>query len=304
LKIIVSYRRDDSDGIAGRIRDHLIQRYGAQSVFMDIDSIPFGVDFQEHFSNALSDTNLLIAIIGKEWRGPLKRQKFRIDDPSDFVRLELEKAFQFGIRVLPVLVDEAKMPSSSLLPESLRRLASINAPSVSSGRDFAVHVDRMIKAVDAILDFKPNNRPARASSPATSIYRLATLGLLAALVAIGIFLVTQNLRIGTPEAKPARVADAVKTTTVPAISCDEEKNLHSEATKSPASIGFANIGNRTLRVYWLDHNGSRILYGTLEGGQVLGLQTYLTHPWVIADTKDNCIGIYLPTITALSLAVK
>jgi hypothetical protein len=227
LKIIVSYRRDDSDGIAGRIRDHLIQRYGAQSVFMDIDSIPFGVDFQEHFSSALSDTNLVIAIIGREWRGPLKKQKFRIDDPDDFVRLELEKAFQLGIRVLPVLVDDAEMPPSSLLPQSLRRLALINAPSVSSGRDFAVHVDRVIKAVDAILQFKSDSPLARTSSAATSIHRLATLGLLAALVAAGAVLAAQNLH--APQTKPERVADSVKTTTAPAISCDEEKNLHSEA---------------------------------------------------------------------------
>jgi hypothetical protein len=121
-------------------------------------------------------------------------------------------------------------------------------------------------------------------------------------VAAGAVLAAQNLH--APQTKPERVADSVKTTTAPAISCDEEKNLHSETTKSPASIGFSNVGTRTLRVYWLDHNGSRVLYGTLENGQVLGLQTYLTHPWVIADTKDNCIGIYLPTTTALSLAVK
>jgi hypothetical protein len=162
----------------------------------------------------------------------------------------------------------------------------------------------VIKAVDAILQFKPGNPPARTSSAATSIYRLAILGLLAALVAVGAVLAAQNLHIEAPQTKPARVADSVKTTTAPAISCDEEKNLRSEATKSPASIGFSNVGTRTLRVYWLDHNGSRVLYGTLENGQVLGLQTYLTHPWVIADTKDDCIGIYLPTTTALSLAVK
>lgn len=304
MKIIVSYRRDDSDGIAGRIRDHLIQRYGAQSVFMDIDSIPFGVDFQEHFSNALSDTDLMIAIIGKEWRGPLKKQKFRIDDPDDFVRVELEKAFQHGVRVLPVLVDDAHMPPSSLLPESLRRLASINAPSVSSGRDFAVHVDRMIKAVDTILQFNPDNRSARPAPAGAPIYRTATLGLLTALVAIGGFLVMQSLRTAPPAAKAERVADSVKPTVVPPISCSEENILRSEGTKTPASIGFVNTGSRTLRVYWLNHDGNRVLYGTLENGQVLGLQTFLTHPWVIADTSDVCIGIYLPSMTPLSVALK
>src|SRR6266851_2451181 len=68
-KIVISYRRLDSEAIAGRIRDRLAGHYGAESIFMDIDNIPFGTDFREHIRQVLTQTDIVIAIIGPRWTG-------------------------------------------------------------------------------------------------------------------------------------------------------------------------------------------------------------------------------------------
>ena len=106
-KIVLSYRREDSDAIAGRIRDRLAARYGAASVFMDVDSIPFGVDFRAYVAETLANTDLVLAIIGPKWAGAPKRQKTRIQNPVDPVRIEIETAFKLKIPIIPVLVNGA-----------------------------------------------------------------------------------------------------------------------------------------------------------------------------------------------------
>jgi F-type H+-transporting ATPase subunit delta len=148
--IIISYRRADSAAIAGRIYDRLVSQYGQNSVFMDIDSIPIGVDFREHISETLRGSDLLLAIIGHRWVGG-GRGHTRISDETDPVRVELEVAFRNGVPIVPVLVDQAKMPKSTELPETLKSLRFLNAADVSSGRDFHGQIDRLLRAIDGVL---------------------------------------------------------------------------------------------------------------------------------------------------------
>ncbi len=100
-KIIISYRRDDSQAIAGRIRDKLASHYGAESVFMDIDSIPYGLDFRVPIQDALRDTDILVAVIGPEWTGRRMFWWTRIREKNDPVRVEVEKALERGITSFP-----------------------------------------------------------------------------------------------------------------------------------------------------------------------------------------------------------
>ena len=67
-KIAISSRRTDSADVTGRICDRLTWRYGKDSVFRDIDSIPFGIDFRKVVNDALRDTDVLIAVVGPNWR--------------------------------------------------------------------------------------------------------------------------------------------------------------------------------------------------------------------------------------------
>ena len=110
-KIIVSYRRSES-GTAGRIFDRLVAHFGASSVFIDVDNIPYGVDFRKHIGEALEASDLLLAIVGNGWLGPIAEGKYRIAEESDPVRVEIEAALERDISLLPVLVDDAKMPAA------------------------------------------------------------------------------------------------------------------------------------------------------------------------------------------------
>ena len=100
-KIVISYRRLDSDAIAGRIRDRLANHYGEDAIFMDIDSIPLGIDFRQHVQGALSQSDLVIAVVGPKWLGARHRGRPRITEDTDPVRIEIETALQLGVRLIP-----------------------------------------------------------------------------------------------------------------------------------------------------------------------------------------------------------
>src|SRR5436309_13635421 len=134
-KIFISYRREDSGYAVLAIYDRLSSHFGREAVFMDIDTIPFGVDFRKHLDEAVGQCDILLAVIGESWLevrfkdGPKQGQR-RLDDPADFVRLEIQAALARDIPVIPVLVGSAAMPAEQQLPEGLRDLAYRNAADV------------------------------------------------------------------------------------------------------------------------------------------------------------------------------
>ena len=156
--IVISYRRDDSQDITGRIFDRLTQTFGREKVFRDIDSIPVGIDFREHIGRVFEKSELLLVMIGPRWAGNRGRSGGakhqpppRIDDPGDFVRAEVEIALEAGIPIVPVLVGNAQMPDAARLPQSLQPLAYRNALRVDSGLDFETHIARLLRVVDETL---------------------------------------------------------------------------------------------------------------------------------------------------------
>jgi hypothetical protein len=149
-KIILSYRRSDSDVITGRIRDRLASRYGEDAVFIDIENIPLGFDFRRQIKDALLQNKIFIAVIGPKWLGGSGEQA-RIHEENDPVRIEVETALQQGLPVVPVLVSGATMPKATELPASLQALCYLNAAEVDGGRDFRRDMDRLIEGLDQIL---------------------------------------------------------------------------------------------------------------------------------------------------------
>jgi hypothetical protein len=145
--ILVSYRRDDSKWITGRIVDRLEQHFGKDNVFMDIDSIPVGIDFREHLRNILDQCDVLLAVVGPQWLVVDKAGRPRILDSADWVRIEIETALNKQIPVVPVLIDEAVMPKPDELPGALQDFAFRQAASLNTGRDFHAHMDRLIRAI-------------------------------------------------------------------------------------------------------------------------------------------------------------
>lgn len=134
--IFISYRREDASGWAGRLQDALRREFPANDVFYDIGSIEIGEDFLEAMRRALSSCGVVIVLIGPRWldaRDEAGRR--RLDDPEDWVRLEVAEGLQRpGLRVVPVLVGTATMPKAADLPEPLRSLARRNAHEISDKR--------------------------------------------------------------------------------------------------------------------------------------------------------------------------
>lgn len=145
--IIISYRRDDTRHITGRIFDRLEQHYGKGQVFMDIDNIPYGMDFRRHLLNTLDACDALVAIVGPNWIGADATGEPRICDPTDWVRIEIEIALSKDIPVIPVLIDRARMPKPHELPEIIEDFAYRQGADLDTGRDFNQHMDRLIHAI-------------------------------------------------------------------------------------------------------------------------------------------------------------
>lgn len=117
-KIVLSYRRSDSAGVAGRIFDHLVAHYGKDAVYMDIDNIPYGVDFREHIGKALDASDALLVVVGPDWLTPDESGVVRIRKENDFVWTEIEIALTKAIPVIPVLVDRTRMTKPAELPRA------------------------------------------------------------------------------------------------------------------------------------------------------------------------------------------
>jgi formylglycine-generating enzyme required for sulfatase activity/serine/threonine protein kinase len=147
--VFVSYRREDSRHQAGRLYDRLVARFGSGQVFKDVDSIPFGRDFRQVLTERVAACDVFLAIIGDEWLSVTgKSGTRRLDDPSDFVRIEIEAALNRDIPVIPVLVGNAPVPPAEELPECLRALSFRNGLAVRPDPDFHNDLDRLIRGIE------------------------------------------------------------------------------------------------------------------------------------------------------------
>jgi TIR domain len=149
--IFVSYRRQETNHLAGRLSDRLADRFGQGQVFIDVDAIEPGVDFAEEISRAVAACQVLLAVIGPNWLTATdERGRRRLDDPDDIVRLEIEAALTRDVRVIPILVEGAPMPGRQDLPESLARLARRNALHIWH-ESFRSDADRLVTAIERVL---------------------------------------------------------------------------------------------------------------------------------------------------------
>ncbi len=159
--IFISYRRSDSISDTGRIYDRLVTEFGQEHVFKDIDSIPLGVDFAEFLDRAVSRCQVLLVIIGKTWLTVTDSSgKRRLDNPDDFVRIEIESALRQDISVIPVLLEGAMIPDRFELPESLQALARRNGTRVGYDPRFHTDVSRLIKGIKGLLEESTQPVPA------------------------------------------------------------------------------------------------------------------------------------------------
>ena len=147
--IFISYRRDDSAGHAGRVMDRLEHEFGRDHLFMDVDSIPLGMDFVKILREEVGKCDVLLAVIGPRWFDARDDDgNRRLDIPNDFVRIEIAAALQRNISVIPILLDGARIPKADQLPDDLKGLASRNGLDVRHA-SFRSDVDRLIRSIKA-----------------------------------------------------------------------------------------------------------------------------------------------------------
>jgi hypothetical protein len=149
-RLFISYRRrGDGAGYGGHIAERLIAHFGPESCFRDLDSLESGVDFVHAIADAIRGCRAMLVIIAPDWLTQTKQGRVRLDDPNDFVRNELVAAFQAGIRVIPVLVGGARMPTEEQLPEALKPLARRHAHELSDAR-WSYDVGKLVETLEAL----------------------------------------------------------------------------------------------------------------------------------------------------------
>jgi hypothetical protein len=197
-RIFISYRREDTSAYAGRLYDRLSAEFPDQ-VFMDIDTLEPGIDFVERIEDSVGSADVLVCVIGKGWTSAVDRDGHRrLDQPEDFVRLEVGTALRRNIRVIPVLVGGAPFPEPEELPDDLEGLRRRNGLIISdvewrAGTQHLVEAIRHVLStpvLDQVVETTPS-QPAPAPVPATgetahgAVLPLALVG--AALLAVGLF---------------------------------------------------------------------------------------------------------------------
>jgi TIR domain/WD domain, G-beta repeat len=146
--IFMSYRRGDTQWAARGIYDRLVNRYGQENVFRDLDTIPPGVRFRDYVGQKISKSHVFILLIGKAWASyEDEAGQRRLELPRDPVRLEIELALRLGIPIIPVRVEGAPMPTEGDLVPSILDLLEFNAAEVSDSR-WEYDVDRLLRAID------------------------------------------------------------------------------------------------------------------------------------------------------------
>jgi formylglycine-generating enzyme required for sulfatase activity len=146
-KVFISYRRDDSMGQAGRIHDRLAHELGRDLLFMDVDDIPLGVNFVKVLREEVAKCNVLLAIIGPKWVDARDEHgNRRLDNPDDFVRIEIASALQRDIPVIPILLEGTRVPNANQLPKDLEGLALHNGLDVRHA-SFHNDMDKLVRGL-------------------------------------------------------------------------------------------------------------------------------------------------------------
>lgn len=168
-KIFISYRRDDSAAYAGRLYDRLVSHFGRAHVFMDIDQIEPGEVFDQVIKDKLAAVQVAVVLIGERWLDIADAsEQRRLDNPDDWVRLEITTLLERNIRVIPVLVGAATMPKSTQLPECMIPLTRRHALEIASHPRFHTDADKLIKALEKVvgaLSLEPPKVPEKPEKP-------------------------------------------------------------------------------------------------------------------------------------------
>lgn len=255
--VFLSYRRDDCAGYAGRLEDALERALGKGQVFRDILDIRAGEKFADVIHASVAQARVTLVLLGPRWQGPLADGKRRIDNPDDFVRMEVAAALASGNRVIPVLLSGASLPKTEDLPVDLRDLTRRQTLTVNEA-SWDADVARLIDALDIASGRR--HRPILIAS----VFVLAGIGIAA------------MYWLNKPE--PAVVADPIV-----ALTAETTQQLLG-AWETTADITYS----------WGDHYPERFEFKSFAGA-VTGTASFLKYPRGIEDVVID--GRYIRFVT-------
>ena len=254
--IFISYRREDTEGHAGRLFEDLRTAFGDDSVFMDVAGIEPGRDFRKVIDTKVASCSVLLCVIGRQWLGVKDAKgRSRLDDPADFVRLETGSALRRDISVVPVLVHGATMPTQDDLPPDLKELAFRNAVELTHARwdsDMQVLITALRKQMTSSPEEgagaatpaprRASGKGVAAAAPARS-RNVAVIGVLVAAVLAG----------GGFYAYRAHQERAAK-------ALEPERGVAPATDPRLAMQGFGTNGYKVRSVTFADGNGQTLGY--------------------------------------------
>lgn len=234
-RIFISYRREDAAGDAGRLADHVQRRFGAARVFLDIDTIEPGTDFVRVLRESLQNTAVVLVVIGPRWTSLRTADGLRrLDDPADFVRMEVEAALGRDIPVVPVLVQGATVPRKEDLPASLAPLVTRQMVALDHAEfhdDAERLCDRLAKVIES--DGSPRWPLVRRWWPALAVVAALALGL------AGYAVRTQYRRSATPPTASGEIPATVKGTVGALLAEASAQHRRSQSIEALATLARA-----------------------------------------------------------------
>jgi hypothetical protein len=231
-RIFINYRRDDTQGVAGRLFDHLALKYSRSELFMDVDAMKPGLDFAKQLDTQVSQCHVLLAMIGPHWlEAHDQTGRRRLDNAKDSVRVELASALKRDIAVIPVLVEGTQMPAEESLPDDLKPLAFRHALELRHTR-FNADADAIMHALEEVVP--------RRHVP----WMLAGAGVaVAALVGIAIVLWPKLHRAPAPPAPQVAMRPPALPSNPPAAA-----PLPAPTVQAPAAAAASSLGADGLPV--------------------------------------------------------
>jgi hypothetical protein len=246
-KIFINYRREDASGYAGRLYEWLSDRFGHDRIFMDISAIAPGVDFIKAIETEVAACEVVLVIIGKKWLDCAIGGQRRLDNPKDFVRLEIAAALSRNTLVIPVLVDDATVPREQDLPDDLKPLARRNALEISDER-WEFDVGRLIDTLEVRLEKRSSRELVRQRVKRSSqgygdfrrYWQLFPVRLMAGLLVLTGALIPQWYLIFRPE--PVNLEDTGKFSPAVLRLGREELMIDGPVTNSDEGLLLSHVG--------------------------------------------------------------
>jgi TIR domain len=186
-RIFLSYRRTDEPAATRLLREQLAEVFGEPTIFYDIETIPQGEDFVSFIERTIRACTVMLVVIGPHWLAARDQVGLRLAQPNDPVRIEIETALRLNKRLIPVLINDARMPGSADLPASIAQLHRQHAAPFHTNEYFKPDMVRLVHAItqSGVPPLLAGKAPPRVRVRRT-LHAGALLTVIASLVILGV----------------------------------------------------------------------------------------------------------------------